>query len=84
MEENPFFSLVENIEKVAGGGTTAFRIGSVLTASPLTMDVCDTIQDRDSFAGKAVGVTLTPGDKVLLANMDDDQSYIILCKVEEL
>ena len=84
MEENPFFSLVENVGKIAGSGSVPLRIGRVLTASPLTMDVCDTIQDADNFAGRAAGLTLSAGDKALLATLDGDQSYIILCKVEEL
>lgn len=50
MQDNPFASMLELIRNtVQEQNTPAFRLGEVISASPLKINVMGTPQDRDSI-----------------------------------
>ncbi len=81
MEDNLFFKLTELIrDEAAGTVGSPWRLGEVVSSSPLLVEVSGTIQDQKSLS-KASGLSISKGDSVLLTSLDDDQSFIIICKV---
>lgn len=84
MQDNPYYQLISLTRREAAGmQTTSFQIGKVISADPLKIDVCDTVQDKDSLK-KADGLTFSAGDTVLLAMTSEDDDLIVLCKITEI
>ena len=82
MEDNPFLSMVKTIKQVSKSQIpTNFRFGTVVTSDPLQLDVAGTIQDKDSVLKNSTINTFTEGDILLLIPIEEEQRYIILCKV---
>ena len=80
MENNPFVPVIQAFKD----GTkmpAAYRIGTVISITPLTIDVAGTNQDQDDFLKNDILVTFEIGDQLLLIPIDDEQRYIIVCKV---
>ena len=85
MEDNPFSSLIKTIGKVSKGQIPAtFRFGTVITDNPIKLDVAGTIQDKSSVLKNSLIDGLVEGDTVLMVPVEDEQRYIILCKVVSL
>jgi hypothetical protein len=80
MENNPFTTMVQAIRD-DNKTPAAYRIGTVKSISPLEVDVAGTIQDHDSLLKNEMIITFEFGDRLLLIPIDDEQRYIILCKV---
>lgn len=76
IEENPYKIITDSMKKAIGDPPVAFRIGQVITASPLAV-ACGKIILDDEIEG-VIGQRPLKGDRVLLANIDDDQSFIII------
>lgn len=82
MEDNPYQKLLQMVREQAGGQIpVTFRFGTVISASPLKVEVSNTTQTgADLLKNQAIG-TLNNGDSVLLVPFEDDQKFIVLCKV---
>ena len=84
MEDNPYFKMVSLLRgDVKSLQDTCFRIGRVVNASPLQVEVMDTIQDADTLK-KSAGMEFQQEDILLLVTLDDNQTFIILSKVVEI
>lgn len=85
MEDNPFSRIIESIRKDSKElFPTTYRLATVISKDPLKIDVARTIQEgRDLLKNSMLG-PLEPGDQVLVIPIDDEQRYIILCKVVEV
>lgn len=82
MEDNPFAALVKNIrEDNKSQIPVSLRLGTVLSAVPLELDVAGTVQDQSSLLKNDLLTHFTRGDRLLLAPIEDEQRYIIICKV---
>lgn len=82
LQNNPFSVLVGTIR----GDTkaqlpTSYRLGTVISTSPIIVDVAGNNQDKDSLLKNELITDLKTGDNLLLAPIDDEQRYIIICKV---
>jgi len=83
MQDNPFKKIVEmQLEEIERRKTPAFRVGEVVSVSPIKIWVSNTMQDKNSLVKNSV-VELAEGDKVLLASFDNEQRLCVLCKLEE-
>lgn len=82
MEDNPYSKFLQLMgTQAAGQIPVTLRLGSVISASPLKIDVSNTVQESsDLLKNDAIG-ELHSGDSVLLVTLDGDQTFIILCKV---
>lgn len=82
MEDNPFSSLVRGIREEARKQVPVyFRLGDVITPAPLKVNVAQTIQDKDTLLKNSSLTEFDAGDTVLLMPIEDEQRYIIICKV---
>jgi len=59
----------------------SYRIGNVTSIEPFMVDVAGTAQDRDSFLRNKEIETLEIGDTLFLVPIENEQKYIIVCKV---
>ncbi len=82
MEDNPYSTLISNIRKdMDSRQPTAFRLGSVSTSSPLTVEVAGTVQESSALLKNSHLGAFYSGDQVLLLPIENEQRYIIICKV---
>lgn len=84
MEDNPYFAILNSMEKQTTDMIpTVLRMGIMVSEKKL--DIGGTTQDGVGVAiYKNDDISLSPGDSVLVAMLDDDQRPIILCKVAKL
>ncbi len=82
MEDNPYSKILSLIKRQTGEQIpTVFRFGTVLSAVPLKIEVSNTVQEgSDLLKSSSIG-ELFSGDTVLLVPLDEDQRFLILCKV---
>ena len=81
MEGNPYFKMVSLFRADSVAHTpTYFRLGTVVSANPLQIDVAGILQNKSSLK-KDKGLDFSLGDEVLLVTLDDDQTFIIIAKV---
>ncbi|MDF2984727.1 MAG: hypothetical protein K0R50_237 [Eubacterium sp.] len=82
MEDNPFSKIVKVIRQDNMAQMTAtFRIGTIISEDPVILDVAGTIQDEKSVLKNSLINRFEVGDKLLLAPIEEEQRYIIICKV---
>lgn len=82
MEDNPFTTFISQMrEDMLQLIPVFYRLGEVRSISPLAVEVAGTIQDKDALLINGDITKLTPGDQVLLIPIEEEQRYIILCKV---
>ena len=85
MEDNPFSSLVRGIREEAKAQVPTYvRLGEVITAAPLTVNVAQTIQDGNSLLKDSTLTSFRAGETLLLIPIEDEQRYIIICKVVDV
>lgn len=85
MEDNPFSSMVRGIREDAKKQIPTFiRLGEVITKDPLTVNVAQTIQDKDSLLKNSILTSFDVGETLLLIPIEDEQRYIIVSKVVEI
>lgn len=85
MQDNPYSEIVRAIRKDAGERLPQFyRFGKVVSANPLRIDVAGTIQEKSDLSKSSGLPVLMAGDRCLLVPMDDEQRYLILCKVVDV
>lgn len=82
MEDNPFSILVQRIRQDNKAQIpVSFRFGQVISTAPLKIDVAGTIQESDALLKNDALNYFEVGDKLLLIPIEDEQRYVIICKV---
>lgn len=82
MEDNPFSTLVNNIRDDNKAQIPAsYRLGRVITSNPLTVDVAGAIQEKIELQKNSLITSFSENDQLLLLPIEDEQKYIIICKV---
>jgi uncharacterized protein involved in copper resistance len=82
MANNPFMSTVQSIRRDYKSQTSAaYRIGTVTSVIPLSVDVAGTSQNSSELLKNDMLYDLELGDRLLLLPIEDEQRYIILCRV---
>ncbi|MFZ7103366.1 MAG: DUF2577 family protein [Peptococcaceae bacterium] len=82
MEGNPYAELVKNIrEDLKAQTPVAYCFGTVVNIDPLKIEVSGTVQESFDLLRSNIVVGLNKGDSVLLLPIEDQQRFIILCKV---
>jgi len=82
MEENPFAKIIQVIRQEYDELSRApYRIGRVVRTDPLRILVAGLEREASDFEKNAALDFFEVGDRVLLLPDEDEQSYIILCKV---
>lgn len=82
MEGNPYTELIKNIrEDVREQTPVTYRFGKVVSTSPLKIETSGTIQESFDLLRSNTVINLEAGDSVLLLPIEDQQRFIILCKV---
>lgn len=85
MENNPFTSMVNAIRDDNKSQIAAsYRFGTVTSIAPINVDVAGTMQDSDSLLKNDVLNDFELGDRLLLLPIEEEQIYIILCKVVDV
>lgn len=82
MEDNPFSKIIkairqDNMSQIPA----AFRIGTIISEEPVILDVAGTIQDEKCLLKNSLINRFEAGDKLLLVPIEEEQRYIIICKV---
>lgn len=82
MEGNPYSKLLSLVREQAGTQIpTTFHFGTVIKESPLKIEVSNTIQTAaDLLRNSGIG-EFKVGDTILLVPIENNQRFIILCKV---
>ena len=84
MESNPFSALVEAIREDSQKRIPAYyRFGNIVSENPLKVNVGGIIQDSGALFKNASLSYFNEGDRVLLIPIEDEQRYVIVCKVVE-
>lgn len=82
MQDNPYSELVRVLRQDAKEQfPTNYRFGKVVSAIPLRLEVAGTIQEKKDLRKSSELPTLLVGDICFLVPMEDEQKYLILCKV---
>jgi hypothetical protein len=82
MTDDPYSAILRMMREQAGRQIPAFfRFGTVRSADPLRISVGTTEQSGSDLLKNAGAGGLHEGDSVLLASMDNDQKFIVLCRV---
>lgn len=82
LEGNPYSHLVKEIQKLSQGQQTErFRFGTVVNIDPLRIETSGTIQTSKDLLRSNTVTNLYKGDSVLLLPIEDEQRFIIICKV---
>lgn len=80
--DNPFSSVVqEMLHYNKSKNPASFRMGTVLSEVPLKVDVAGLIHDNRSLLKNSSLNILYSGDRLLLVPIEEEQRYIIICKV---
>lgn len=82
MEGNPYVELVNILKENAQESyPVAYRFGIVKSIDPLKVETSGTDQGSADLLRSNTVVGLNVGDSVLLLPIEDQQKFIILCKV---
>lgn len=83
MEDNPFSTIINVIREDNRAQTpVTYRLGTVITAE--TVEVAGNMQGKDALLKNSLISDFEVGDRLLMIPIEDEQRYIILCKVVEL
>lgn len=82
LNDNPFSSIIQNIREDGKNQIPAhYRLGTVISTIPLIIDVAGTRQDKESLLCNSNIGALEASNRVLLIPIEDEQRYILMCKV---
>lgn len=85
MQGNPYSKLVQALRNDRRMSLPpAFREGKVLSTNPLRMEVAGNIQEEEDLLKSSGLPPLEVDDRCLLIPLNDEQQYLILCKVVSL
>lgn len=80
--DNPFMTVIKNIRDDNRAQAPAYyRLGTVTSVLPLRVDVAGAIQDDNSLLKNSDIAYFEVGNRLLLMPIEDEQRYIIVCKV---
>jgi len=81
MEVNPYAELINKLRKDLLSIMPAIhRFGEVISINPLEIEVGGTVQEKTDLL-RNYSYSPDIGDRVLLMPIENEQRYIILCKV---
>jgi len=82
MEDNPYVLFIQKIcEQIKKMQPVNIRMGEVTSVGPLKLVVAGTVQTSEALLKNKALATLEIGDQLLLIPIEDEQRYIIVCKV---
>ena len=85
MEVNPYTELVKKLREDAANRTPVFlRFGKVTSTDPLKVEVSGTVQEKTNFLKDQRITSFEIDDNLLLLPIEEDQRFIIICKVVEV
>lgn len=82
MDHNPFVSVIQSIrndKKIP----ESYRIGTIISPNPLAVEIAGINQGTDALLKSDTLTSFEIGDRLLLIPIEDEQRYIIICKVVE-
>lgn len=81
MEVNPYAELINKLrEDLLSIMPAMYRFGEVISINPLKIEIGGTVQEKDDLL-RNYSYYPDIGDRVLLMPIENEQRYIILCKV---
>jgi hypothetical protein len=80
MNDNPFSSVVKTIRE-DNKSPESYRLGTVTSVSPLIVEVSGTSQDESDLLKNDTLTSFEIGDRLFLVPIENEQRYIIICKV---
>lgn len=84
MSESPYSGFINMCREEARGQIPAsFLFGKVVSANPLAVTVSKTNQSGSNLLKSASLGLLMPDDDVLLIPLENNQKFLVLCKVVE-
>jgi hypothetical protein len=85
MENNPFSGIINMIREDSRTLIPVnYRLGTVISTAPIIIEVAGTSQDAKAFLKNDTIIDLETGDILFLVPIEDEQRYIIICKVVEI
>lgn len=82
MNSNPFASMVQIIRNDnKSNSSVGYRLGRVITTMPLTVEVAGTRQAGNRLLKNDALITFEIGDRLFLVPIEQEQRYVIICKV---
>lgn len=82
MEDNPFAAIVKTMrEDNKAQIPVSFRLGTVISTIPVKVDIAGIVQEEKDLLKNSLINFLNTGDRLLLIPIEDEQRYIIICKV---
>lgn len=82
MPENPYSGILNMCREEARGQIPAsFLFGEVKTVNPLVITVSKTDQTGSSLIKNAAIGELKAGDSVLIVPLENNQRFLVLCRV---
>ncbi|MCX7615624.1 MAG: DUF2577 domain-containing protein [Clostridiales bacterium] len=80
MEGNPYSILVQTL-KNGEKRPPGYRMGEIVSENPLKVEVSGTVQTSEDLLKNDALASFQKGEQVLLLPIENEQRYIILCKV---
>jgi hypothetical protein len=82
MQENPYSAMINMMKSQAKGQIPAWiRFGKIISPSPLKVEISNTVQERKDLLLSANLGELHAGDSVLTIPINNNQQFIVLCRV---
>lgn len=82
MNNNPFVPMVQAIRKDSKVNSSAgYRLGRVTSEMPLIVEVAGTRQAENKFLKNDALTSFKTGDRLFLVPIEEEQRYVIICKV---
>jgi hypothetical protein len=82
MDTNPFATMIHSIRDDNKKQIPSYyRLGTVMTVTPFCVDVGGASQDENALLKNDMLTNFEVNDRLLLIPIDDEQRYIIVCKV---
>lgn len=82
MNSNPFASMVQTIRNDnKSNSSVGYRLGRVTSVTPLTVEVAGTRQAGNRLLKNDALTSFEVGDQLFLVPIEQEQRYVIICKV---
>ena len=82
MEVNPYTEFVKKLREDAANRTPVFfRFGKVINANPLQVEISGTVQEKTNLLKDQRIISFERNDELLLLSIEEEQRFIIICKV---
>ena len=82
MQENPYSAIVNMIKSQARGQIPMWiRFGKIISPDPLKIEISNTVQEKRDLLLNANLGELHAGDSVLTIPINNNQQFIVICRV---